>query len=76
MFDYDGWLESPYTSESDGCDESCPVCFTECENCNGAGTLDDKEACPDCKGEGGFFDPQSKSEHRDYYEGNETPEDK
>jgi DnaJ-class molecular chaperone len=75
MFDYDGWLESPYTDES-GCDESCPVCFTECENCNGAGTLDDKEACPDCKGEGGFFDPQSKSEHRDYHEGNETPEDK
>lgn len=70
MFDYDAWLESPYTSESDGCDESCPVCFTECENCNGAGTLDDKEACPDCKGEGGFYDPQSKSEHREYYEDN------
>jgi hypothetical protein len=68
MFDYDRWLESPYTDQPDGCDENCPVCFTECENCNGQGTLDNEAACEVCKGEGGFLDQQDSSEHRDYYE--------
>jgi len=68
MFDYDGWLESPYTSES-GCDESCPVCWNECEACEGEGAVDEV-SCPECNGEGGIFDPQSKYEHKDYYEGN------
>jgi DnaJ-class molecular chaperone len=68
MFNYDGWLESGYTDSESGCDEDCPVCWNECEGCNGQATLDNKEACPDCNGEGGIFDPQSKSEHRDYYE--------
>lgn len=68
MFDYDAWLEGPYTDAENDCGDDCPVCFTECENCNGQGSLDNVEACPDCKGEGGFYDPQSKSEHRDYYD--------
>jgi DnaJ-class molecular chaperone len=68
MFDYDAWLEGPYTDQENDCGDDCPVCYTECENCNGAGTPDNVEACPDCDGEGGFYDPQSKSEHRDYYD--------
>lgn len=69
MFDYDSWLEGPYTDAESNCDNDCPVCFTECEACEGAGSVDEV-SCPDCKGEGGFYDPQSKSEHREYYEDN------
>ena len=67
MFDYDSWLESPYTDQEKGCDEDCSVCYTECENCNGQATLDNKDACPDCKGEGGFFEQQDSSEHEPDY---------
>ena len=66
MFDYDRWLEGPYTDAENDCGDDCPVCFTECEPCEGAGSVDEV-SCPDCDGEGRFYDPQSNSEHRDYY---------
>jgi len=78
MFDYDGWLESPYTDEGMNCSEDyCSLCWRECENCNGQGTLDNEVACPDCNGEGSFYyEQQSESDHRYEYEADQTPEDK
>jgi hypothetical protein len=72
MFDYDAWLESPYTSQEDGCEEDCPVCWTACESCDGAGRIPatfliGERDCEDCSGNGGSFEQQSRQEHKDYY---------
>jgi hypothetical protein len=52
-FDYDRWLESPYTDAGEPCEHVCP-------ECEGEGTAWDEEnqvaiedePCPACKGEG------------------------
>ncbi len=63
MFDYDRWLESPYTDVSSGCFETeCYVCWTDCETCDATGKIDD-EYCKDCDGEGRTFEQQDKYEH-------------
>jgi hypothetical protein len=67
MFDYDSWLESPYTDAESGCDEDCSICWTDCEACEGKGSLEEI-SCPDCSGEGGTFEQQDKSEHEPDYE--------
>jgi len=66
-FDYDRWLESPYTDQPDGCDESCPVCVSDCKVCEGEGKVNEVE-CEVCNGDGFIFDQQDSSEHREYYE--------
>ncbi len=66
MFDYDAWLEAPYTDPEFECNDECPVCWFECDQCDLTGELDN-EKCSKCEGNGGWHEQQSKSEHDDYY---------
>ena len=64
MSSYDSWLEGPYTDGDDSCFENpdCIHCWSECEECDGLGTLDGVE-CNICEGEGSIFTPASDEDH-------------
>jgi len=75
MFDYDRWLESPYTDAWECDTDDCAVCTFECKECDGKGSIQDPELriniaekCEACDGEGTYVEQQSKSEHNDYHE--------
>jgi DnaJ-class molecular chaperone len=69
-FDYDRWLESPYTDASEPCEH-------ECSECEGTGKLwleeterfSDTDLCEVCKGEGkcdGDCEPDDPPEYEPY----------
>lgn len=87
-FDYDRWLESPYTDGWECSTDDCPVCTFECDDCDGTGItlmVDDdltnatvpsaKRDCEKCDGNGTFIEYQSKADHKDYWESDERDDD-
>ena len=70
-FDYDRWLESPYTDVDEGHEHMCEVC-------EGQGTLwledeqrfDPTQVCDDCKGESVTYCWEDCYDDPDYYEEN------
>jgi DnaJ-class molecular chaperone len=63
MFDYDAWLESPYTDSEFICEsDDCSTCNELCSNCDATG-LDGSEKCSTCDGSGSIREEKGKAEH-------------
>lgn len=68
-FDYDRWLESPYTDEDEGHEH-------DCDACEGQGTLwledeqrfDPEQKCEKCEGESVIYCWEDCYDDPDYYE--------